>query len=284
MSSNVHVRRRRLARGARYVAMALTSVIFLVPVLWMLSGSLKSSGEVLAFPPRWIPETFRFSNYIEVFVQQPFARQFLNSIVVMVCVVAITIVISTAAGYALARSRLPGGPILLVIILSGIFIPSEATILPLYNLAASWGWLDTLAPLVVFTSFTTTGAIATFVMRQAFLILPAEFEEAARVDGASRFRVLVQVLLPIVTPSIAAVGVLSAWHSWNQYLEPLVYLRSSELLTVPIALAQFVNPYTGPQLNIQLAATTLSVVPVLVLFMFAQRHVVAGLTAGGLKG
>jgi multiple sugar transport system permease protein len=120
-------------------------------------------------------------------------------------------------------------------------------------------------------------------MRQAFVALPGEFEEAAAIDGAGRWRTFLQIYFPLVRPSLASVVVLSCWYSWNQFLEPLVYLRSTNLLTVPVALTRYHDPYGGPQWQLQMAATTLSVIPVLLVFFFAQRHVVAGLTAGGLK-
>lgn len=230
-----------------------------------------------------IPEDVRWDNFTRVFELQPFGRQFLNSVIVMVAVCAVTMLLSVFAGYALARVRPLGAGVVFVILLSGIFIPPEATIIPLFRLASNLGWTNTLIPLVVFTAILTTSPIATFVMRQAFLTLPREFEEAATLDGSSRWRTMLQVYLPLVRPSIAAVVVLCCWYSWNQFLEPLVYIRDRSLLTVPVALTRYEDPFAGPLWGTQMAATTLSVIPVLLVFFFAQRHVVAGLTAGGLK-
>ena len=170
-----------------------------------------------------------------------------------------------------------------LILLSVIFIPPEATIIPLFQYAAKLGWVDTHYPLIIFTAALVTAPIATFVMRQAFLTLPAEFEDAASIDGSGRWRTMVQVYLPLVRPSVASVVVLSCWYSWNQFLEPLIYLRSPEKLTVPVALTHYEDPLAGPLWGVQMAATTLSVIPVLLVFFLAQRHVVSGLTAGGLK-
>lgn len=278
-------RRRSLAlrRIPSYVLLSVISLLFIGPIFWMLTGSLKSIGEILRYPPTILPEVFHWENYVQVFTLQPFGRQFVNSIVVMLLVCSVTLLIAIPAGYALARVRPAGAAVIFVVLLSGIFIPPEAVIVPLFQTAAQIGWVDTFLPLVVFTSMLSTAPVAMFILRQAFLTLPAEFEEAATLDGASRGRTMMQIFLPLVRPSIASAIVFTAWFSWNQFLEPLVYLRTQTRLTVPVALTLFEDPLAGPRWNIQMAATTLSVLPVLVIFLIAQRHVVSGLTAGGLK-
>lgn len=263
--------------------LALVSVAFIGPIVWMVSGSLKSRNEVLRYPPTLIPEEFRWDNYAQVFELQPFDRQFLNSIVIMALVCALTLAVAIPAGYALARVRPRGAAAIFLLLLSGIFLPPESVIIPLFRFAAQLGWIDTYIPLVVFTATLFTAPVAMFVMRQAFVILPQEFEEAATLDGASRWRTMFRIFLPLVKPSIASAVVFTAWYSWNQFLEPLVYLRSRQMLTVPVALTLFEDPLAGPRWNIQMAATTLSVLPVLIVFLFAQRQIVSGLTAGGLK-
>lgn len=263
--------------------LTLISLVFVGPIVWMVSGSLKSRSEILRYPPSLIPEDVRWDNYLQVFELQPFERQFLNSIVIMSLVCAVTIAVAIPSGYALARVRPRGAAVIFIVLLCGIFIPPEAVIVPLFRFSAQLGWLDTYAPMVVFTSFLFTAPVAMFVMRQAFVMLPQEFEEAATLDGASRWRTMVQIFLPLAKPSIASAVVFTAWYSWNQFLEPLVYLRSRTMLTVPVALTLFEDPLAGPRWNVQMAATTLSVLPVLIVFLFAQRQIVAGLTAGGMK-
>lgn len=274
---------RVLRRLPNYALLLLVAMVFIGPILWMVSGSLKTPNEILRYPPTAVPEDIRWDNYLQVFQRQPFAQQFLNSVVIMVLVCAITLALSVLAGYALARVRPFLAGAIFILLLSGIFLPPEATIIGLFRFAAQLGWANTHIPLVLFTAVLTTSPIATFVMRQAFIALPAEFEEAAAIDGAGRWRTFMQIYFPLVRPSLASVVVLSCWYSWNQFLEPLVYLRSTNLLTVPVALTRYHDPYGGPQWQLQMAATTLSVIPVLLVFFFAQRHVVAGLTAGGLK-
>lgn len=276
-------RRRLVGRGLNYLVLIVVSLVALAPVLWMVSGSLKSPSEILRYPPTLIPEDVRWDNYTKVFELQPFTQQFFNSVVIMALVTVLTIVLSVPAGYALARVRPIASGAIFLVLLSALFIPPEATILPLFQFAAKLGWVDTHYPLVVFTAVLVTAPIATFVMRQTFLTLPAELEEAATVDGSTRLRTMLQIYLPLARPSLASVVVLSCWYSWNQFLEPLIYVRTPEKLTVPVALTHYEDPIAGPLWGVQMAATTLSVIPVLLVFFLAQRHVVSGLTAGGLK-
>jgi multiple sugar transport system permease protein len=270
-------------RSLNYVVLSLVALLSLAPVLWMVSGSLKSPSEILRYPPSIIPDTIRWENFSDVVRLQPFTQQFVNSVVIMALVTLLTIIMSVPAGYSLARVKPLASGIIFLVLLSAMFIPPEATIIPLFQYAGALGWVDTHYPLVIFTAVLLTAPIATFVMRQAFLTLPAEFEEAATLDGAGRFRTMMQVYFPLVRPSLASVVVLSCWYSWNQFLEPLIYVRSPEKLTVPVALTHYEDPLAGPLWGVQMAATTLSVIPVLLVFFFAQRHVIAGLTAGGLK-
>jgi len=283
MSRSDALRSRTLRRIPMYVLLSVIALLFIGPVLWMVSGSFKSIGEILQYPPKIFPEVIRWENYAQVFSLQPFGRQILNSAVLMVLICSLTLLLAIPAGYALARVRPVGAAIFFLILLSGVFIPPEAVIIPLFRAAADIGWVDTFYPLVIFTSVLSTGPVAMFIMRQAFLTLPAEFEEAATIDGSSRTRTMVQIFLPLVRPSIASAVVFTAWFSWNQFLEPLVYLRSQAMLTVPVALTLFEDPLAGPRWNVQMAATTLSILPVLIVFLLAQKHVVSGLTAGGLK-
>ncbi|MGB4137976.1 MAG: carbohydrate ABC transporter permease [Microbacterium sp.] len=283
MSRTDMKRPQAVRRIPAYALLSVVALMFIAPVLWMVSGSFKSIGEILQYPPKLLPSVFRWENYVQVFALQPFGRQFLNSALLMVLICLLTLLLAVPSGYALARVRPAGAAAIFLVLLSGVFIPPEAVIIPLFQAAAQIGWVDTFYPLVIFTSILSTAPVAMFIMRQAFVTLPAEFEEAATIDGAGRTRTMVQIFLPLVRPSIASAVVFTAWFSWNQFLEPLVYLRSQTMLTVPVALTLFEDALAGPRWNVQMAATTLSVLPVLIVFLLAQKHVVSGLTAGGLK-
>lgn len=276
-------RRKVVGLVLRYVALTGVALAVMWPFLWMITSSLKSSADVLSWPPTFLPEDPRWENYVEVFTYQPFARQFLNSILVLIAVVAITIAASAMAGYALARLRIRGASLIFLVLLMGIYMPAESTLVPLFNFFSAIDLVDTLTPIVLLSAFTTTGLIATFVMRQSFLGLQPEFGEAATLDGAGRWRIFLQVYLPMVRPSLAAVVVLTAFYTWNSFLYPLIFLRSRTNFTVPLGIVQYEDIYSGPLWGIQLAAATLSVIPVVVVFLLAQKHVVAGLTAGGVK-
>lgn len=273
---------RYAGKTLNYIALSALAVLFLWPFAWLASGSLKSNVEFKAFPPKLFGTSIRWDNYASVFTYQPFARQYLNSVIVLVAVCALTAVVSAASGYAFARIRVPGANLIFLVLLSGLFMPVEATILPLYRLVSSLGWIDTLTPLIVISGVVTSAPIGMFIMRQAYASVPGEFADAASVDGAGRFRVFAGIYTPMVMPSISAVIIYTAWQSWNQFLEPLLFLRSADKLTVPVALTHY-EDLAGPLWGVQSAAAVLSVLPVILLFLMAQRQVIAGLTEGGIK-
>lgn len=280
------MRKKRIARHvgivARYVVLFVVALAFLTPFLWMAGGALKTDAEFKAFPPSFFPSEPRWENFVSVFELQPFGMQYTNSVLVLVIVCALTVVISSAAGYAFARIRMPGSEILFLVFLTGIFIPIEATILPLFRLVSALGWVDSLVPLIVITSTVSCAPIATFIMRQAFAALPSGFSDAAKIDGAGRWCIFLRIYTPMVRPSIAAAVVYTAWISWNLFLEPLLFLRSEKNLTITVALTHY-EDMAGPLWSVQAAAATLSVLPVILVFLFAQKQVVSGLTEGGLK-
>src|SRR5690625_1762400 len=185
-----------LRRIPNYLVLCLVSFVAVAPILWMISASLKSPSEILRYPPAIIPEEIRWENYTDVFALQPFAQQFLNSVVIMALVTVLTLLMSIPAGYALARIRPIASGTIFLALLSAMFIPPEATIIPLFQYAAALGWVDTHYPLVIFTAALITAPIATFVMRQAFLTMPADFEDAAAIDGSGRWRTMLQIYLP----------------------------------------------------------------------------------------
>jgi multiple sugar transport system permease protein len=188
------------------------------------------------------------------------------------------------AGYAFARIRFPGANALFIVVLTGLLIPSEVTIVPLFRMFLKLGWVNTHWPLVLIPVFGAPSVFATFVMRQFFIALPAELEEAARVDGLGRFRIFRTIALPLARPALASVAIFTFLHSWNLYLEPIVFLSTPSKFTLPQALTQYTDAYGGPMWNIQLAAATLTALPVLIVFVLAQKQFVEGLAHTGLKG
>jgi multiple sugar transport system permease protein len=280
-------RRSRLPRPGRvalFVLLCLLAVPFLFPTWWMVTTSFRPISQVFAFPPPLWPSDGTLQPYRDALTLQPFVQQYWNSLYIAVLVTVGTIAVSSMAGYAFARIRFPGANVLFVVVLLGLLVPSEVTIVPLFQLVNRLGLIDTHWPLVVIPVLGAPSVLATFIMRQFFLALPGELEDAGRIDGLTRFGVFRRIAFPLAGPAIGAVGIFTFLHSWNLFLEPLVFLSSKEMFTLPQALTQYVDAYGGPVYNVQLAATTMTVLPVLLVFVIAQRQFVQGLAHTGLKG
>jgi multiple sugar transport system permease protein len=193
--------------------------------------------------------------------------------------------VSSLAGYAFARIHFWGSNLLFMVVLLGLLMPTEVTIVPLFQMFLKAGMVNTHWPLILVPMLGGMPSVfSTFVMRQFFIALPVELEEAARVDGLGRFKIFWTIALPLARPALAAVAIFTFLQSWNLYLEPIVYLTTPEKYTLPQALTQYVDVYQGPMWNIQLAAATLTALPVLIVFIFAQRQFIEGLAHTGLKG
>ncbi len=274
----------RAMRASLVLLMALAAVPFVFPLWWMATSSLKSTSEILRIPPTLLPAAPSLEPYREVFELQPFAQQYWNSVYIAVLVTLGTILLSSLSGYAFARIRFPGSNALFVLVLAGMLVPAEVTIVPLFRMVNSLGLMNTHWPLIVVPIFGAPSVLATFIMRQFFLGLPHELEEAGRMDGLSRTGLFWRIAFPLAKPAIGAVAIFTFLRSWNLYLEPIVYLSSRDKFTLPQALTQYVDAYGGPMWNVQLAATTLTVLPVLIVFLVAQRQFVQGLAQTGLKG
>ncbi|MFI6943640.1 carbohydrate ABC transporter permease [Streptomyces sp. NPDC050418] len=277
---------RKLSPRAKLVLYGVLLVLcipFVFPTWWMASSSLKPVSEVFAFPPSILPTNPTASAYEKVFELQPFGQQYFNSMYIAVAVTLGTLVVSSMAGYAFARIRFRGQNVLFLVVLTGLLIPSEVTIVPLFQMFNNWGMIDTHWPLVLVPVLGAPSVLATFIMRQFFIALPGELEEAARMDGLGRFAIYWRIALPLARPALAAVAIFTFLHSWNLYLEPIVYLTSPDMFTLPQALTQYVDAYGGPMWNVQLAAASLTAFPVLAVFVFAQRQFVEGLAHTGLK-
>ncbi len=271
------------AKLVLYGVLLVLCVPFVFPTWWMASSSLKPVSEVFAFPPSLLPTSPTASAYEKVFELQPFGQQYFNSMYIAVAVTLGTLVVSSMAGYAFARIRFRGQNVLFLVVLMGLLIPSEVTIVPLFQMFNDWGMIDTHWPLVLVPILGAPSVLATFIMRQFFIALPGELEEAARMDGLGRFAIYWRIAMPLARPALAAVAIFTFLHSWNLYLEPIVYLTSPEMFTLPQALTQYVDAYGGPMWNVQLAAASLTAFPVLAVFVFAQRQFVEGLAHTGLK-
>lgn len=284
MRAEPEIRRRRLARAGLYVGLVLLAVPFVFPTWWMITSSFKPISQIFAFPPTMLPSNPTAQPYVDALALQPFARQYVNSLYIAGVVTGLTMLFSSMAGYAFARIRFRGANALFLLVLSGLLVPSEVTIVPLFQVFNALGMIDTHWPLLLVTTFGAPSVLATFIMRQFFLTLPEELEEAARLDGLHRVSIWWRISMPLATAALGAVAIFTFLHTWNLYLEPTVYLQSPELFTLPQALTRYTDAYGGQMWNTQLAAATMTAVPVLVVFVLAQRQFVQGLAQTGLKG
>ena len=267
-----------------YSLLLVITIPFLFPTWWMFTASLKPIEEVFSFPASLIPNDFQISNYAEVFRLQPFLRQYWNSMSIAIVVTIISVTISTMGGYAFARISFKWRSKIFIILLSALLMPAEVTLIPIFRLMVKSGLSDTFFPIVIIPAFGAHAVVGLFLMRQFFLDFPSELEEAAEIDGLSRFKVFTKIALPLSGPAIASLAILSFLYSWNLFLEPLVFLTEPNKYTLPVVLPQFTDTYGAPIFNVQLAATSLSVIPVMIVFVMAQRHFIRGITMTGLKG
>ncbi|MEV8506428.1 carbohydrate ABC transporter permease [Actinoplanes sp. NPDC051475] len=267
-----------------YAVLLVLCVPFVFPTWWMVTSSLKPNAEIFAYPPRLWPADPSFDAWRQVFTMQPFAEQYWNSAYIAVVVTLGTLAVAAPAGYAFARIRFPARNALFLVVITGLLVPSEVTIVPLFRMFNALGLVDTHWPLILVPVFGAPSVLATFIMRQFFVTLPVELEEAARMDGLGRSAIFRRIALPLAKPALGAVAIFTFLHSWNQFLEPIVFISSKEKYTLPQALTQFTDVYQGPLWNVQLSAASMTAIPVLIVFVLAQRQFIEGLAHTGLKG
>ena len=272
----------RRTRLCLYALLLVLCVPFVFPTWWMVTSSFKPNAEMFAgnlWPREWTAEPWR-----QVFEMQPFAQQYFNSAYIAVVVTVGTMVVASMGGYAFARIRFRGQNVLFLVVLTGLLIPSEVTIVPLFRIFNGLGMIDTHWPLILVPMLGPSSVLAVFIMRQFFITLPGELEEAARMDGLGRPAIFRRIALPLARPALGAVAIFTFLHSWNLYLEPVVYISSPAKYTLPQALTQFTDAYQGQLWNVQLSAASMTAIPVLIVFVLAQRQFIEGLAQTGLKG
>ncbi len=267
------------SRTLLYVVMIVLAVAFLLPLVWMVSSSLKQEADVLTIPPDFIPNQPQWSNYVQLFERVPIFV--FNSVKLAAFNVVGILIVASMAGYAFGRLRFAGRDIAFMVLLATSIIPGIAYLIPQYIVFRQIGWIDTHYPLWV--PRVLTPVFATFLMRQSFKTIPNELEDAAKIDGASTFGIYWRIMLPQTKPVLAAIGVFTFLDSWNDLFGPLIFLNSENLQTLPVALAQFQGEYFS-QISLLMAGSTISVVPVIIVFLMAQRYFIQGITMTGLKG
>jgi len=270
--------RKRVLDAISYTVMIVLAVLFIIPLIWMVGASLKQEGQVLSTPPTLFPLHPQWSNYADVFRVIPVF--FYNSVKLAIINVVGVLATSSIAGFAFGRLRFPGRDVLFVALLATSMIPGIAYLIPQYIIFDHIGWVDTQIPLWAPRIFTPV--FATFLMRQYFLSLPQELEDAARVDGAGTFTVFWRIMLPETVPALGAIAIFTFLESWNDLFGPLIYINSRELQTLPVALAQFQNEYFS-QISLLMAGATIAVMPVIIVYLIGQRQFIRGITMTGIK-
>ncbi|MEZ4863956.1 MAG: carbohydrate ABC transporter permease [Caldilineaceae bacterium] len=266
-------------------------VSFLVPTFWMLSSSLKASTELFVHPVKWLPEDPQWNNYVKVFELQPMTTYIENTLLIVIFAVVGTVFSSAMVAYSFARMEWPGRQVWFALLLATMMLPDVVTLVPrfvLFRTLPAFGfqgqpnWLDTFLPLIV-PYWTGITAVYVFLMHQFFRGIPMELEDAAAIDGANRWRVLAQILLPLSKPVIATVAVFALLQHYNDYMNPLIYIRSRDLWPMALGLAAYNDAYVS-NWEVVFAASTVMVAPMVLIFLFAQRYFVQGIAMTGFGG
>jgi multiple sugar transport system permease protein len=271
----------RLGRGALHVFLILLSITCLFPLVWMVSTSFKEQFQVFTYPPELMPDPWTLKGYERIFTKSPIVSWLINSIFVATTIMVSQLLFSSLAAYAFARVRFPGRDIIFMAYLATMMIPGQVTLIPGYILIKYLGWIDTYFALTI--PFLFGSAFGTFLLRQFFQTIPMELEDAARIDGAGYFNTYFRIILPLSKPALATLGVFVFLHFWNDFLWPLIVINTNELRTLPVGLAVISRSMFGTDWPALMGGAVISIVPILMIFFFAQRYFVQGITLTGLK-
>ncbi|MEM2001259.1 MAG: carbohydrate ABC transporter permease [Candidatus Methanomethylicaceae archaeon] len=266
---------------ALHLSLLFISLVFLLPFVWMVSTSLRTPAESFTLPPKWLPEKPQFSNYERVVRSVPFGRFFLNSLLVSGLITVGQLVTCSTAAYAFARLRFPGRDFLFVVLLSSLMIPIQVTIIPIFIIIRRLGLTDTLQSLILPSLISPFGV---FLLRQFFLTIPKDLEDAALIDGAHHFFIFTRIILPLSKPALSALAIFTFNYHWNEFFRPLIFLNTYERMTLPLGLSILKGYFGTGSVSVIMAGVALAVLPVLVAFVFAQRYLVEGITLTGMKG
>ncbi len=279
---------RRPARSLKiivvYTLLLLGAACFLLPLFWMIGTSLKTQAEVYVFPPTFLPETFNWQNYVEGwnYPRTDFPLWTWNTIVITFFVMVGTVFSAALCAYGFARIKFWGRDFWFMLVLASIMLPGAVTLIPLFVVYSKIGWLDTFYPLII-PAYFGGGAFNIFFMRQFFKTIPIELEEAAIMDGAGRFRIFWQIILPLSKPVLATVSVFSFQGVWNSFYGPLIFLSSPDNYVLALGVNSFKGLY-ATEIPLMMAMSMLMVVPMIIVFFVAQRHMIRGVIMSGIKG
>jgi len=263
-----------------YLFASVLAFFILIPFFWMISTSLKGYGALMSIPIQWIPETISFKSFAQIFAIFPFARAIFNSAFVSILSTTITILSASMAAYVFAKIKFRAREKLFLVVLATMMIPGQVTVIPIFLVLKKLGLINTFTGLIAPTIFN---AFAIFMLRQYIKDIPDDFINAAVMDGASYFRIFRSVIMPLSVPIIMTLGVITFMGAWNDYFWPLIILSDKTKMTLSLALSQLNGQYVS-KYNILMAGSLLSMIPIIVIYIFAQKYFTSGLQLGGIKG
>ena len=269
-----------LGRGLLYILLILGGLVMIVPFAWMISTSLKSGQYVLSMPPQLIPNPATLDSYRRIFELYPIGRMLFNSLFVAGLTTVGQLITCSMAAYAFARLKFRGHNFVFLLYLATLMVPFQVTITPLFILMRIFGWINTYQGLILPGVFSAFG---TFMLRQAFMTIPTEYEEAAYMEGASPLTIFLKIILPLSKPALATLSVFAFMGSWNSFMWPLFIVREETLMTLPVGLATLQGRWLT-EWNLVMAGAVITVLPMLLLYLFAQKYLVQGYVMSGLKG
>jgi putative chitobiose transport system permease protein len=263
----------------RYVLLLAIAIVLVGPFLWLLSMSLKGSEELFTWPPRLLPQSFNWRNYVLAWQAVPLGSYLINSVLVAIGSVILNVLLAALAAYPLARIAFRGRRLVFMLILSTIMIPEQVIMIPLYDLLLKMGLVNTYAGLILPFAVSAFGV---FLLRQAFAAIPRDLEDAAVMDGCSHIKIWWHIMLPLTRPALATLAIFTFVVSWGNFLWPLIILKDPQMYTLPVGLSYMIGTFSA-NYRFLAAGCVIAIVPVIILFLFMQRYFLAGMMSGSLK-
>ncbi|EET62198.1 ABC transporter, permease protein [Marvinbryantia formatexigens DSM 14469] len=274
--------KKKIQKVIIYVLLLAGSVLCLMPLFWMIRSSLMTNVEIFMVPIHWLPEKIQWQNYKEVFTTLPFLTYYANSLKLVFFVVTGAVLTSSLCAYGLSRIDWAGRNIVFACIMGSMMLPTAVTIIPTFLMFRRIGITNSLLPLII-PAWLGGGAFYIFLLRQFFLSIPRDMDEAAYIDGATHFQIYSRIMLPLTKPALVVVGMFAFMNTWNDFLGPLIYLNSDDKYTVALGLQLFIGSYRA-EWQLMMAAACLVVIPAVLVFMIGQRYLIEGITMTGVKG
>lgn len=270
----------RLANSMIGILLSIGAIVVALPFIWMILTAVKPSNEVLLMPPKWLPSTLMWENFVDAYHAAPFKQYLCNSIIVSICITTGEVLTAILAAFAFSHLNFKGRQLLFIMMIATMMVPSEILIIPNYMTLSHFGWINSYKALILPWS---TSIFSIFLLRQQFLSIPSAYYKAARLDGCSDFQYLWTILIPMSMPTVFSIGILKFINSWNAYLWPLIVTNTAEMRTLPVALAVF-SSESGVHYNTLMAFSLMIIMPIIILYVILQRQIINGVGRTGLKG